>query len=102
MAPVAKAQKGEFRDLFEDLIRAGYVRARVDGAVVELRDQPALEEGTPANLTIFDAETEWTFEKEHIRSKSRNTPFVGAPMVGRAWAIYNHGQFVEADAEEAA
>lgn len=65
-------------------------------------EQPRIEEGAPANLTIFDAETEWTFEKEHIRSKSRNTPFVGEPMVGRAWAIYNRGQFVEADAEAAA
>jgi dihydroorotase len=56
---------------------------------------PALEPGEPANLTVFDAETEWTFEARHIRSKSKNTPFVGAPMVGRAWAIYNRGQFVE-------
>jgi len=59
---------------------------------------PTLAEDEPANLTVFDAETEWTFEAKHIRSKSKNTPFVGAPMVGRAWAIYNHGQFVEADA----
>ena len=28
--------------------------------------------------------------------KSNNTPFVGAPMVGRAWAIVNNGQLVEA------
>jgi dihydroorotase len=59
---------------------------------------PTLEEGEPANLTIFDAETEWTFGTEHIRSKSKNTPFVGDTLVGRAWAIYNRGQFVEADA----
>src|SRR5262245_6729339 len=36
LAPVARGQKGEFRDLFEDLIRDGYVRARVDGEVVQL------------------------------------------------------------------
>jgi len=58
---------------------------------------PLIEEGAEANLTIFDAETEWTFEARHVRSKSRNTPFVGAPMVGRAWAVYNHGQLVEAE-----
>ncbi len=63
-------------------------------------EQPTLEEGQPANLTIFDAETEWTFEAEHIRSKSKNTPFVGSAMVGRAWAIYNNGQFIEAKKEE--
>ncbi|HET6569139.1 MAG TPA: dihydroorotase [Rhodothermales bacterium] len=58
--------------------------------------EPRIEEGRPANLTIFDAETRWTFEARHIQSKSRNTPFVGQEMIGRAWAIYNKGRFVEA------
>ncbi len=57
---------------------------------------PEVTEGEPANLTVFDAKTEWTFGKQHIRSKSKNTPFVGDTMVGRAWAIYNRGQLVEA------
>jgi dihydroorotase len=56
---------------------------------------PRLAEGYPANLTVFDATTRWTFEDRHIRSKSRNTPFVGDELVGRAWAIYNKKQFVE-------
>ncbi len=59
---------------------------------------PRLEEGHPANLTIFDASTRWTFDARHVRSKSRNTPFIGSEMVGRAWAIYNRGRFVEAEA----
>ncbi len=42
LAPVARAQKGEFRDLFDDLIRAGYVRARVDGEVVALSEDLSL------------------------------------------------------------
>jgi len=58
---------------------------------------PSLAAGEAANLTVFDAETAWTFEARHIRSKSRNTPFLGAPMLGRAWAIYNRGQLVEAE-----
>jgi dihydroorotase len=58
----------------------------------------AVREGERANLTIFDASTEWAFEKRHIRSKSRNTPFIGAAMVGKAWAIYNKSQLVENDA----
>ena len=61
-------------------------------------DVPTLEVGAEANLTVFDDSTEWTFEQRHIRSKSHNTPFVGAPMVGRAWAIVNRGQWVEAEA----
>jgi dihydroorotase len=58
---------------------------------------PVIEEGAEANLTIFDADTKWTFEACHIHSKSKNTPFVGAAMVGRAWAVYHHGQLVEAE-----
>ncbi len=42
LAPVARGQKGEFRDLFDDLMRAGYIRARVDGEIVELRQDLAL------------------------------------------------------------
>ncbi len=56
---------------------------------------PVIAEGEPANVTIFDATTTWTFGAEHLRSKSQNTPFIGAAMVGRAWAIYNRGQLVD-------
>lgn len=42
LAPVARGQKGEFRDLFDDLMRAGYIRARVDGEIIELRQDLAL------------------------------------------------------------
>ncbi len=59
---------------------------------------PKITVGEAANLTIFDATTSWTFKPEHIHSKSKNTPFVGDEMVGKAWAIYNKGQFVEANA----
>ena len=57
---------------------------------------PRLAPGEPANLTIFDATTEWTVGAAHIRSKSRNTPFLGARLVGRAHAVVNNGQLVEA------
>src|SRR2546429_4061188 len=36
LAPVVKDQKGEFRDVIERLAREGFVRARVDGQLVEL------------------------------------------------------------------
>ncbi len=42
LAPVARGQKGEFRDLFDDLVRDGYVRARVDGTLVDLHNDLAL------------------------------------------------------------
>jgi excinuclease ABC subunit A len=36
LAPVITGQKGEFRDVIERLAREGFVRARVDGEIVEL------------------------------------------------------------------
>ena len=38
LAPVVRGQKGEFRDVIERLQREGFVRARVDGELVELTD----------------------------------------------------------------
>src|SRR6187402_1907219 len=38
LAPVVSKQKGEFRDVIERLQREGFVRARVDGELVELTD----------------------------------------------------------------
>ncbi|MBN1854548.1 MAG: ATP-binding cassette domain-containing protein, partial [Pirellulales bacterium] len=43
LAPIIRQQKGEFRDLFEDLLRQGFVRARVDGDVVRLAAAPSLD-----------------------------------------------------------
>lgn len=60
-------------------------------------DVPVIKQGAAADLTIFDATTRWTFEARHIKSKSKNTPFIGREMVGRAWAVYNRGCFVEAE-----
>lgn len=38
LAPIVQNQKGEFKDLFEDLLKRGHLRARVDGEVVSLND----------------------------------------------------------------
>ncbi len=43
LAPLIRAQKGEYRDLFEDLLKQGFARARVDGKVVQLADDLKLD-----------------------------------------------------------
>jgi excinuclease ABC subunit A len=43
LAPLIRGQKGEFRDLFVDLLKQGFVRARVDGRVVRLSDDLRLD-----------------------------------------------------------
>ncbi|HEX8112502.1 MAG TPA: excinuclease ABC subunit UvrA, partial [Kofleriaceae bacterium] len=43
LAPKAENRKGEFRELFAELRKAGFVRVRIDGMIVRLEDVDALE-----------------------------------------------------------
>ena len=43
LAPLVQRQKGEYRDLFADLLKQGYLRARVDGRVVSLNENLQLD-----------------------------------------------------------
>ncbi len=49
--------------------------------------------GRKANLCIIDPERCWTVENDSFRSKSRNTPFIGRTLKGKALGIYHKGIF---------
>lgn len=55
---------------------------------------PEIKEGRGANLTLFNIDEEWTFDEKKVRSKSKNSPYLGDRLKGRAEAIYNKGRFV--------
>jgi dihydroorotase len=42
-----------------------------------------IEVGEEARLTLVDPNATWTFEHAHIRSRSKNTPFVGHTFTGK-------------------
>jgi excinuclease ABC subunit A len=42
LAPLVRGRKGEFRDLFEDIRKRGFVRVQVDGSTYDLDDVPKL------------------------------------------------------------
>src|SRR5207248_7922030 len=52
LAPVVRGQKGEYRDLFADMLRRGFVRARVDGQVVRLTDDLKLDRRIKHDIEI--------------------------------------------------
>jgi excinuclease ABC subunit A len=52
LAPVIRGQKGEYKDLFEDMLRRGFVRARVDGQVVRLSDDLKLDRRIKHDISI--------------------------------------------------
>ena len=52
LAPVVRGQKGEYRDLFEDMLKQGYTRARVNGQMARLTEDPHLERNKRHNIEI--------------------------------------------------
>jgi len=53
---------------------------------------PEIKKNSPANLTIFHPGQEWTFSKENIKSKSRNTSLLGKTFTGKILGVINKGK----------
>src|ERR671921_161784 len=53
LAPLVQGRKGEFRDLFESARKQGFVRAVVDGALIELADPPKLNKRQNHDVSII-------------------------------------------------
>ncbi|MDQ6644314.1 MAG: excinuclease ABC subunit UvrA, partial [Chloroflexota bacterium] len=43
LAPLVQGRKGEYKNIFEEMRRAGYVRVRVDGKILDLSDEIDLD-----------------------------------------------------------
>jgi dihydroorotase len=52
---------------------------------------PAIEEGLPANLTLFNPSANFTVSKEDIYSKSKNTPLLNKELIGKPYGVMNKG-----------
>ena len=55
---------------------------------------PEIKEGTKANLTLFDPSQEWTYGRREIRSKSKNSPYIGLEFIGKVLGIINGKHYV--------
>lgn len=51
-APLIRGRKGEFRNLFEDALSQGFVRARVDAELIDLSEPPKLDRRRNHNIAI--------------------------------------------------
>jgi excinuclease ABC subunit A len=52
LAPVVRGRKGEYRDLFDQIRKDGFLRARVDKKVVELDNPPRLEKNKKHDIEV--------------------------------------------------
>ena len=46
----------------------------------------------PPDVTVIDPDADWTFAPEEVLSKSRNSPFLGREMKGRAALVVRAGR----------
>jgi len=52
LAPLVQGRKGEFRELFDEALQEGFVRARVDGDLVDLGDPPKLNRRANHDISV--------------------------------------------------
>jgi len=65
--------------------------------LLKLANKGSLAPGSDGDVTIFDPDTEWVFTPEGTASKSKNSPFYGWPLKGRADATIVAGRIVWRD-----
>lgn len=56
-----------------------------------------IDEGTPANFTFFDPETNYTFEEADILSTSRNSLFLGHELKGKVYGVLAGTNFLASE-----
>ena len=54
-------------------------------------ENQVIEEGAELNLTFFETETEWIFDKSY--SKSKNSPFLGKTLKGKVRGVASNGRW---------
>ena len=52
LSPYAKAKKAEFKEDFQELLRKGFMRARVDGKIINLNDEITLDGNVSHDVDI--------------------------------------------------
>ena len=52
LAPVVRGRKGEYAKMLEDMTKQGYVRARIDGELIELAEAPKLEKNKKHTIEV--------------------------------------------------
>jgi dihydroorotase len=76
------------------LARVMALMSKQPAEVIGLRERGNLRVGSCADVVVFDAGAEWNFAASGSRSKSKNTPFDGAAMLGRVRATVCEGRIV--------
>ena len=66
LSPIVRGEKGTFKDLLEDLRKDGYIRAKIDGEIIDLASDINLEKNKKHNISVV---IDRLIIKEGIRSR---------------------------------
>jgi dihydroorotase len=55
-------------------------------------EQPVIDVDAKANLTLLDPTHAWTFDEKTNFSKSKNSPWFGKTLTGKAVAVFNNNR----------
>jgi dihydroorotase len=83
-----------YRDHGMSLSRVLALLTSAPATIVKLTQAGSLTTGQWADAVIFDPAAEWNFQTAASRSKSKNTPFDRAKMLGRIHATIVAGRIV--------
>ncbi|MET2985114.1 dihydroorotase [Aureibaculum conchae] len=57
-------------------------------------ENPTIEEGQVANITLFNPDVEYEFTEEDILSTSKNSAFIGKKLKGKAYGVFANNKLV--------
>jgi len=66
LAPIVRGRKGEYKNVIEEIRRAGFLRARIDGKLVELEEEISLDKNKKHNIEVV---VDRIIVKPEIRSR---------------------------------
>ncbi|GAA2248951.1 excinuclease ABC subunit UvrA [Rarobacter faecitabidus] len=95
LAPVVRGRKGEYSDLFADLVTQGFSRARVDGQVSQLSSPPALEKKLKHDIDVV---IDRLVAKDGIRRRLTDSVETALRLADGLLIV----EFVDLDAEDPA
>ncbi len=73
LAPLIQGRKGEYKNVFDEMRRSGYIRMRVDGNIVDLSDEIELDKQKKHTLEVVVDRL--SIRKERRQREERPSPF---------------------------
>src|SRR6266700_3190149 len=87
LAPLVQGRKGEYKNIFEEMRRSGYVRVRVDGQILDLGEEIELDKQKKHTIeVVVDRLVIRKGKKEHSNGANQET--TGRLKVAEAPALY--------------